>query len=91
LSAETRRPTGGTAGIESAGGPDRSLDRRRAAALRCAPLDDGRRDPWTFTRPEPSPASLRGSRAAWEHLRFLGLLDADGYVEGILRDLGGAA
>ncbi|MCA0332270.1 MAG: hypothetical protein LCI03_20590 [Actinobacteria bacterium] len=91
MNAETRRPTGGAAGIESAGGPAESVRRRRDAALRCEPLGGGRRDPWTFTRPDPSAASLRGSRAAWQHLQFLGLLDSDGYVEGILRDLGGAA
>lgn len=95
MSAETRRPTTGTAGIESAGRPTptvaESVRRRRDAALRCEPLEDGRRDPWTFTAPPPSATSLRGSRAAWEHLRFLGLLDSEGYVEGILRDLGGAA
>jgi hypothetical protein len=52
--------------------------------------DKGHRDPWTFT-PSASQRSLEASRAAWEHLRFCGLLDTEGLVEGILRDLGGAS
>jgi len=66
------------------------LRRRRAASLRCEPLADGRRDPWRYT-PPTSPGRLEASRAAWAHLAFLGLLDSDGYVEGILRDLGRAS
>jgi hypothetical protein len=40
------------------------------------------------SRRRPFPAALEASRAAWEHLRFCGLLDREGYVEGILRELG---
>jgi len=73
-----------------AGGPTSSFARRRVASLRCEPLADGRRDPWRYT-PPTSPGRLEASRAAWAHLAFLGLLDSDGYVEGILRDLGRAS
>ena len=38
-----------------------------------------------------SPASLPAARASWLHLRWLGLVDGEGFVEGILRDLGRAS
>jgi hypothetical protein len=89
-----RRPQGDhpeTGHVLAANQPSHSVRRRRAAALRCEPLrDKGHRDPWTFT-PSASQRSLEASRAAWEHLRFCGLLDTEGLVEGILRDLGGAS
>lgn len=66
------------------------LRRRRAAALRCEPLHDGQRDPWRFTR-SISPGHLDASRAAWAHLAWLGLVDSEGFVEGVLRDLGRAS
>lgn len=53
----------------------RQLDRRRAAALRCAPLEDGRRDPF---QPAPSQrlgwAELDRCAAALLHLQRAGLL-----------------
>jgi hypothetical protein len=35
--------------------------------------------------------NIAASRAAWEHFRFLGLLDSEGHMEGVLRDLGRSA
>jgi hypothetical protein len=91
---DERRPVGiGATSPESlaANQPSDSVRRRRAAALRCEPLQDTNvRDPWMFT-PSASRRSLEASRAAWEHLRFCGLLDADGFVAGVLRGLGGAS
>lgn len=85
---ENRGATSGQAGSATYGPMVR---RRRDAALRCEPLRDGRRDPWTFTAPAPSARSLAASRAAWWHLHDLGLLDGEGFVAGVLADLGGAA
>ncbi len=47
------------------------LRRRRNAALRLPPLEDGRRDPWLGPR---RPLSRQSARAAYFHLEACGLL-----------------
>jgi len=42
-------------------------------------------------RPLSPQCDLEASRAAWRHLAGVGLLDTDGHLEGLLRDLGGVA
>ena len=52
-----------------------ALYRRRAAALRCPPLEDGHADPHhDHGRGDGrvSPAEVHSWRAAWAHLRVLG-------------------
>lgn len=73
-----------------AGWPADSFARRRRSSHRCEPMADGRRDPWRFTQ-STAPGQIEASRAAWAHLAFLGLLDREGFVEGVLRDLGRAS
>ena len=68
-----------------------SLRRRREAAERCEPMShNGLRDPWTF-EPLVTPRGLEASRSAWAHLRDLGLVDVEGFVDGVLRELGRAS
>lgn len=67
------------------------LRRRRAASLRCEPLSDGRRDPWPSQPDAASRRTLAASRDAWSYLAWLGLVDSEGFVEGVLRDLGGTS
>ncbi len=59
----------------------RQLRRRRDAGLRLPPLDDGHRDPWLAPRP---PLSATSARAAWLHLRDLGLMSE--VVDRVLRE-----
>lgn len=85
-----RRPGEGAAS-ESAGWPASSVRRRRDAASRSEPIPhNGLRDPWRF-EPLSTTRNLEASRAAWAHLKFCGLVDSEGFVDGVLRDLGQAS
>lgn len=70
---------------------DPILRRRRASSLRCEPLSDGRRDPWRYEQRTASRHALSASRDAWSYLAWLGLVDSEGFVAGVLRDMGRAS
>ncbi len=72
---------GASTTLPAAGDISVQLDRRRSAALRLPPLEDGRRDPWLVPRP---PLSVASARAAWLHLYELGLMSET--VDRVLRD-----
>lgn len=58
-------------------------DARLAGELAAARV--AAREPWSSRR------SLSASRSAWLHLQFCALVDDEGFVEGILRNLGEAS
>lgn len=65
------------------------LRRRRVAAVRMPPLDDGHADPWHDEPVLPLPSNLEARRKAWQHLNDHGLVDDDGWVTSLLSDAGG--
>jgi hypothetical protein len=89
-STEAERPPHKATGDVLSDQLSSSLRRRRAASLRCEPLADGRRDQFSFT-PLTSPRALSAARQAWAHLASSGLVDDEGFVSGVLRELGNAS
>ena len=60
--------------------------RRREAAARMEPLEDGYRDPWLRDTEFPygTPPTILAARKTWTLMRDLGYLDADGWLESVI-------